>query len=159
MEKRLLILSLLACLWQLGSAQSVQQIDFKTFESHLTTKSDTTYLYNFWATWCKPCIKEIPYLQQAKADHQQEKFQVVYVSLDFPDQMKLVESFVARKGLAPVWLLDEPDANSWIDKVSPKWTGAIPASLLVNRAKDQYEFYEGSFTQESLNAWIEENGE
>ena len=139
---------------QLTLAQSVQKIDFKTFESHIKTQSDTTYLYNFWATWCKPCIKELPYLQQAKVNHKDDKFQIVYVSLDFPDQLNLVESFVSRKALDPEWMLDEPDANSWIDKVSPKWSGAIPASLMVNQSSGLYEFHEGSFTQESLDSWI-----
>jgi hypothetical protein len=38
--------------------------------------------------------------------------------------------------------LNEPDANSWIDKVSPEWSGAIPATLIVNNYKNKKVFFE-----------------
>ena len=36
---------------------------------------------------------------------------------------------------APVVLLDDPDANAWIDKVDPSWSGALPATLVYTKNK------------------------
>lgn len=128
----------------------INVVDFKGLESYLNRKDGNTYVINFWATWCKPCIKELPYFEQLGKDYKQKGVEVILVSLDFPEQLETgLKSFVTKKQLkSQVILLDDPDANRWIPKVDQSWSGAIPATIIYN--KDERSFYERSFTYEEL---------
>jgi thiol-disulfide isomerase/thioredoxin len=135
----------------------IEMIDYETFEARVNQKSDEFVLYNFWATWCGPCVKELPEFEKLNQEYADKKVKVVFVSLDFANMKEAVEEFVARKELkAEVILLNAPDYNAWIDKVSPEWSGAIPATLMVNSASGIREFKETSFTYESLVEWVDE---
>jgi thiol-disulfide isomerase/thioredoxin len=48
---------------------------------------DQALIINFWATWCAPCRREIPLLQQLQRDHADEGFQVIGVAVDFRDKV------------------------------------------------------------------------
>lgn len=51
---------------------------------------------------------------------------------------------------AKVLLLDEPDYNSWIDKVDKAWGGEIPVTLMINGARGIHSFFDHDFTPQSL---------
>lgn len=132
--------------------------DFKTLEPLLYTTSDTTYIVNFWAMWCAPCIKELPYFVAYANAHKDENVEVIFVSLDFPEDIesKLIPFIQEKKITSKVVLLDEPDANSWIDKISPNWSGAIPFTIVFD--KEQREYYERTFESlEDLEYTIHKN--
>jgi thiol-disulfide isomerase/thioredoxin len=113
-----------------------------------------TYIINFWASWCKPCIQEMPYFEQAGKDFKDMKVRIIMVSLDFRSQAEsnLIPYLQENDIKNTVVLLDDPDANDWIPKVDETWTGAIPATLIYNG--DQREFHEASFTSEELYSLI-----
>jgi len=48
---------------------------------------DQALIVNFWATWCAPCRREIPLLQQLQRDHSGEGFQVIGIAVDFRDKV------------------------------------------------------------------------
>ncbi len=114
--------------------------EFTSIEPIFHQKNDTTYVINFWATWCKPCVEELPYFEQLHANLQTEKVRVILISLDFPRQLesKLLP-FVEKNQLqSEVLALTDIDFNSWIDKVSPQWNGAIPVTLIYNAQKRHF---------------------
>lgn len=124
--------------------------DFDGLQHFLQHENDTTYIVNFWATWCKPCVEELPYFQEFYEKNKNSKLQLYLVSLDFP---KMVESgvipFITKNQLTPkVIHLNDPDANRWIPLVNEDWTGAIPATVIYNRSNRA--FYEKAFTLEEL---------
>ncbi|MFN8348429.1 MAG: TlpA disulfide reductase family protein [Spirosomataceae bacterium] len=125
-------------------AQQVTVVKWPEVQKILTQKSDTTYILNFWATWCKPCITELPSFEQVKENFKEQKVQIILISMDFAKELntRVVPFVNQRKLKSTVWLLNEPDANSWIDKVSPEWSGAIPATLLINNQKSKKQFFE-----------------
>lgn len=115
---------------------NVPTLDFSSLEPRLYTNSDSVYTANFWAMWCAPCVKELPYFEEYLARHGKEKTAVLLVSMDFPNQIqdKLLPFLNQRQIYrSEVVLLDAPDANSWIDRIEPSWSGAIPATLIFNR--------------------------
>lgn len=126
--------------------------DFESIEP-LLAKNDCSDLHiiNFWATWCKPCVAELPYFEKLKEDG----VKVTLVSLDMPKlvESKLIPFLKERKLKSEVVLLDDPDANNWIPKVDENWSGAIPATLILK--KDKQKFYEKSFTYQTLTQSIE----
>lgn len=125
--------------------------DFEEFEPLLHKDDGKTYIINFWATWCKPCIVELPYFEQINAEQKDNNVEVLLVSLDMPNMWKSrLEPFVEKKGLkSKVVILDDPKQNEWIPKVSEEWGGGIPATLIYN--KEKRSFYEKGFTYEELN--------
>ncbi|SDJ73732.1 TlpA disulfide reductase family protein [Flavobacterium noncentrifugens] len=134
---------------------SVKSYDYKTFEYFLNQKNDTTYVVNFWATWCKPCVEELPNFEKLNAEYKSKKVKVILVSMDMSKQVETsLLPFIKRKNLqSKVIFLNDPDANSWIEKVDKSWSGAIPATVIYN--KSQRKFYEQSFTFEALEKEVQ----
>jgi len=127
-------------------AQTVKVIDtFDELEAYAfdRTNTDSTYVINFWATWCAPCIKELPYFEEL---NEASNLEVTLVSIDFANQYeKRLLPFVKKKGLkSRVLHLADPKPNDWIDRVDPSWSGAIPATLL--RYNGHQLFLEQEFT-------------
>ena len=130
-------------------AQEIQSYSFNSLDQKIQHDSQQhTILVNFWATWCKPCIKELPYFEALSADMQEKNLKILLVSLDM--EKTRAEKYAQKKQLkSEVLYLDEVDFNAWIGKISPDWSGAIPATLMVSPAGKR-AFYEGSFTQDEL---------
>ncbi|MDZ7935121.1 MAG: TlpA disulfide reductase family protein [Emticicia sp.] len=132
--------------------KSVEIIKFQDLEQ-LMQKNDGIYVFNFWASWCKPCVTEMPTFETLANDFRLNKVSVIFISLDFKRDLETVEKFVAEHQIkSKVYLIDEPDYNSWIDKVSPQWSGAIPATLISNGTRK--EFHEQFFDYQSLSEKI-----
>ncbi|MEZ4960308.1 MAG: redoxin domain-containing protein [Saprospiraceae bacterium] len=112
---------------------------FEEFEPYIRFANDTTYVINFWATWCKPCVAELPYFEKLIQAYHDQPVKVYLVSMDFPkDIEKKLIPFVRERNLAPsVVALADMDYNSWIDKVSKDWDGAIPFTLIYNQKTRQ----------------------
>ena len=126
---------------------------FSELEGLFQFENDTTYIINFWATWCKPCIEELPYFESLHQKYQDEKVRVVLVSLDFPRHLesKLLPFLEKHQLASTVLVLLDGSYNDWIDKISPKWSGAIPATLIY-QGKER-KFFEDAFPNlEALEA-------
>jgi thiol-disulfide isomerase/thioredoxin len=138
-------------------AQQVAVIKFPELQKRLARPTDTTYVVNFWATWCAPCIKELPGFEQVGAANARKKVKVLLVSLDYASQLdKKVKPFVKQRGLkSEVILLNESDPNSWLDKVDAQWTGALPFTLIVNNKTKQRVTFEKELSQAELTAALQ----
>lgn len=130
--------------------ENLEVYDFKALNKLLNKKNDTLYVINFWATWCAPCVKELPYFEKVTKIYDNSKVKVVLVSLDFPHLYeKKLKPFIKEKKLSSrVIALDDPDMNTWIPKVDEDWSGSIPATIIYKN--DKRRFYEQSFTYEEL---------
>jgi thiol-disulfide isomerase/thioredoxin len=136
-------------------AQKISHVKMADIESRLL-HSDTLFVVNFWATWCGPCVAELPEFNRIDSAWKGKPVRVLLVSLDFPDAWpgKLTE-FLKKKQIHPeVYWLDESDANSFIPKISANWSGAIPATLFSFKAKNIKDFKEGKVNYEFLNEKI-----
>lgn len=151
-----LILILLFCGFLLSTEAQVKAI-IKTeqLEKIMAPQTDSVVIINFWATWCAPCVKELPLfekLQQEKPD-----IKVTLINLDYADKLDKVNSFIARKKMqSEVFLLDDLDYNSWIDKVDKSWGGAIPATLIINPKTGRRKFVERELLAGELELLIAE---
>ena len=118
---------------------------FDDFEQILQKNNDTTYVVNFWATWCGPCVKELPYFEALGEEMSGNKFKLILVSLDFERQIdsRLIPFLNKHKIKSDVLLLLDSKESEWIDRVDPSWSGAIPITIVYNRQSRQ--FYEKTF--------------
>lgn len=116
-------------------SQNIQIVKFDALKQSIYNNSDTFYVVNFFASWCKPCIQEIPELLSFAKGIKNGKIKLVFVSVDFKkDQEKLLQ-IVQKFSLQNVYLLDETNANNWINKIDKHWSGAIPATLILKKGK------------------------
>lgn len=142
---------------QWGFAQQVPVIKIDQIQNMLSKNNDTLYVLNFWATWCAPCVEELPHFEQINKEFSAKKVKVILVSMDFKGKLesKLIPFVSKNKIKSTVVLLDEPDYNAWIDKIDPAWSGAIPATILSKPSKGIKEFYEKQFDYPTLKSLIE----
>jgi thiol-disulfide isomerase/thioredoxin len=135
---------------EIAERETIPVYDFDEFEYMLYFEDEKTYVVNFWATWCKPCIKELPYFEEMRKNYKESGVEVILVSLDFPEKLEShVMPFIEKHKLqSKVVLLDDVNSNRWIPLVSEEWSGAIPATIIYN--KNQRKFYERTFTYEEL---------
>jgi thiol-disulfide isomerase/thioredoxin len=128
--------------------------DYAGLEQFLNKTDDKVYVINFWATWCAPCIKELPFFEKLNEIYAHKNVEVILVSLDFPRQYetKLKPFIKDNKLKSKVVALNDMDSNSWIPKISEEWSGAIPATLIYNKSKRQ--FYEQSLNYDELETQI-----
>lgn len=133
----------------------IPSYNFDNFEHFLNIKDDKVYVVNFWATWCQPCVEELPHFESINTSYKHKGVNVILVSLDFP---KMIESrlfpFMADYNIqSEVVVLNDPDSNTWIPKVDKSWSGAIPVTIIYN--KDKRIFYEKTFTLDELKTEVE----
>jgi thiol-disulfide isomerase/thioredoxin len=121
--------------------------------------SDSVLVINFWATFCKPCIRELPYIQSISEKLKDKKVGILLVSLDLSEAYPgTIDSFVkANNYSAPVVWLNETNADYFCPIVDQAWSGAIPATLFINRQKGyrklvQDEMDKDSFERELMKA-------
>lgn len=132
------------------SKTDLEIYDFNGLKPFLNKKDNTVYIINFWATWCAPCVKELPYFERLNANYKYKNVEVVLVSLDFQHQYETkLKPFIKEKGLkSKVVVLDDVDSNSWIPQVHKDWSGSIPATIIYKN--DKRRFFEQSFTYNEL---------
>ena len=142
--------------WIVAEDLRIPVYDFDGLQPFLERKNDTLYVVNFWASWCKPCVEEMPYLLEAEEKYRDSGLRLLLVSLDFKSEAETeLIPFMKRHGLGKqVILLSDPDANAWINRVNEQWSGAIPATLFYKNGKEY--FYEGTLTRNELEEIIEQ---
>ncbi|WP_411893676.1 TlpA family protein disulfide reductase [Winogradskyella sp. A2] len=124
--------------------------DYDGLKPLINKNDNKVHVVNFWATWCAPCVKELPYFETVNEKYKSDNVEVLLVSLDFPKNYdSKLKPFITKHDLkSKVVAFDDTDQNRWIPAINEKWSGAIPATIIYN--KDKRLFYERSFTQDEL---------
>lgn len=131
---------------------SVPDVTLADLERRFAAGSDTVFVVNFWATWCRPCVAELPafdHLARTSRSYQRP-IKVLLVSLDAArDRNTKLVPFVRSRGMAcEVARLNETSPHVWIDRVDPAWQGSIPATWIV--ARERRVLHEREFTKREL---------
>lgn len=144
---------LIAC-FQL-QAQPIKRWKMDDLLQYINT-SDSALVINFWATFCGPCIEEIPYFQAIAAKYRDQKVKLLLVSLDFKEYYpQKIEAFAKRFGFTAeiVWL-DEEKPDDFCPKIDSTWSGAMPATLFVNKKTGYRRFFEAQLKPEEVETAI-----
>lgn len=137
MKKAALFLFLLVLGRQYVSGQTVKKVSIGQLEQYIAD-SKIPIVINFWATFCKPCIEEMPYFI-ANADRRPD-VELVFVSLDLPDFFpSKVTDFIKKRNFtrATHFWLNETNADTFCPRIDSSWEGAMPVTLFVSKTKER----------------------
>jgi thiol-disulfide isomerase/thioredoxin len=134
-----------------ANAQKIEKWKIADLEAAIKNAKGPVVI-NFWATFCKPCIEEIPYFQQVIKQYEKDSVKLILVSLDLPEAYPAkIQNFAAKmKFTAPIKFLDETDADVFCPKVDESWSGSIPATLFINNKTGYRRFYEEQLSKEEF---------
>lgn len=149
--KKIVAILFLSAIATLARGQ-VKLLSIDELETRFRQGKDTIYVVNFWATWCGPCIEELPHFEKLQQTYKKHPMKVLLVSTDFKSKLETsVKPFVKKHKLQnEVFLLNEKNQQVYIDRISKDWSGALPATLVVNRQKQHRKLYEKEFTYKEL---------
>jgi thiol-disulfide isomerase/thioredoxin len=151
---------LIAFFFQLN-AQEIKKIKINDLETYIQ-KSDHPLIINFWATYCSPCVQEIPYFEKKVAENKDQKVELLLISLDLTSfyPSKIAAFIKEKKYSSSVWWLNETNADYFCPKVDKTWSGGIPSTLFINNKTHYRKFFERQLTQpqvtENIKALLKE---
>lgn len=155
---------ILAILLSLSLGLQAQQGEYQIIklgdlEELFSKQDDTVRVFNFWATWCVPCVKELPNFETFNQEIKGTNQLLYLVSLDDLNrsQSKLSNFLKKKNVMSKVMVLDENNPNFYIDRIEPSWTGSIPATLVIvnqTRGFAEREFHSASDIQNWINSII-----
>lgn len=139
-------------------AQPAEIIKMADLQMIIGNPSEGIQVINFWATWCAPCVKELPLFEKLNAEGRPDiTVTLVSVDLDLDPDPEKVFKFIARKNIrSRVVLLDESDPDSWIPKIDRNWSGALPATLIINTRSGKRKFIEKALRDGELEIFLED---
>lgn len=124
---------------------TVPVFDFSQFENRTQQINDTLYVVNFWATWCKPCVTELPFFEKAAQTFSQQPVKIILVSQDAKTRAVQVNDFLKKNNYTlESFILSAGNPNIWIDKIDSNWSGTIPMTLFYKNGNKVY-FHEGDY--------------
>lgn len=132
-------------------AQDIKKVKITDVEAYIKN-SEHPLVVSFWATWCSPCVEEIPWLQDGVEKHRKDSVELVLVSLDFANYFpNKIKSFVKEKKFnATFFWLDETNADYFCPRIDARWDGAIPVTLLVNNKTGYRKFINHQITDRQV---------
>jgi len=142
--KRFLVCIALLISATLSQAQSIPKVKMAEVVKYFSKDNDTVYVVNFWATFCKPCVGEIPHFIRLVKQYEKQKVKLLLVSLDLPGYYPAkIAAFVKKfKFDTNIAWLSETNADIFCPMIDQKWSGAIPATIIINNKTGFRKFFE-----------------
>ncbi|PWT74036.1 MAG: thioredoxin [Bacteroidetes bacterium] len=141
-------------------AQEITKMNIKDLESYIQ-KSEHPLVVNFWATFCVPCVKEIPTFEKIISTYKDKQVELILVSLDLPDSYPAkIENFARDRQFSSsiIWL-NETNADYFCPRIDKKWSGGIPSSLFINNRNHFKKFFESELNanqfEENIKKMVE----
>lgn len=139
------------------NAQEIKKVRIDELKNYIN-QSKKPLVINFWATWCKPCVEELPYLIAKTKAYANKGVELVLVSLDFEESYpKDIKSFLKKNNYEAInFWLNETDATEFCPIIDKKWEGTIPVTLMLDNTKNYRKFYGFSLTPREVEKALQE---
>ncbi len=109
--------------------------DYAEVSALFAQRNDTTYLINFWATWCKPCLEELPLLQQLQDSCSDAPLRVILVSLDTEaGAIARIPDYLSGRAIDLPTLVLTDERRTWMRALDENWDGSLPTTFVYRNA-------------------------
>ena len=137
----------------------IEDMDIKSAEAIVKNQnSGKLRLINVWATWCGPCVQELPEFIKIDRMYRERDFEFITISLDQPDKKaKVLERLKKLEAANNNYIFTGSDKYALIEKIDPKWQGALPYTLLVEPGGKIVYGKQGAINPQELKKIIVEN--
>ncbi len=130
-------------------------MDESGFPKTVAAHKGKVVLYNFWATYCLPCRKEMPDMLKLQTKLAARGFELVLISADEPEQEATAEKILKQNGAKGMLYRKTPkNDEAFINAIDPQWSGALPASFLYDRKGHKARSFIGEADMKALEAAI-----
>ena len=159
MKKLFLLLNTYFILLITTYAQDIKVVKIEELKKEYIKTNDTTYIINFFATWCGPCVQEMPVINKFYQSTKDKKIQLLFVSLDGGIAPAKLAKFIKKQKMeAPVFVLNESSDFSWLPYIDSRWQGSIPATMIINSSKKVKAFFETPMENGQLEFYLKKLG-
>lgn len=104
--------------------------------------SDRNEVIHFFATWCKPCMQELPIFDTLRTMYSSEKLELTFVCMDLKNSKKMKKKINKLNLPGHIYYL-EPTQKS-VQSINPNWKGELPASIIYLPNNKGSELFEGA---------------
>jgi thiol-disulfide isomerase/thioredoxin len=130
-----------------ASAQThtIRPLDERGLDSLISERNGKILVLNVWATWCAPCKEEFPDLITLAKSIPHKDVEIAALSVDYPDETEsLIAPFIRQMDPPfPVFVSAIESQDTLINKLEPRWNGAIPATLIFDAKGKRQLFLTG----------------
>lgn len=141
-----------------AQGQLIPRVKMAEVVNTYSRKTDSVYVINFWATFCRPCVGEIPHFISITNRYAAQKVKLLLVSLDLKeDYPAKIRAFAKQRHFnANMAWLNETNADVFCPMIDKSWSGAIPATIMVNARTGYRKFFEAELSAEEFEKALKE---
>ncbi|MFT5641893.1 MAG: thiol-disulfide isomerase/thioredoxin [Cyclobacteriaceae bacterium] len=134
-----------------ANTEESRHINLEELQELYDNPSNEVTIINFWASWCGPCVREMPDLDDIAIS---ENVDLYFISLDFKQDYMKADKLLAKKGIKSTnFFIDEKDPDKMIRGIEESWSGAIPATLFVHKSGRRI-FHEEELSKKEIQTII-----
>ena len=138
----------------------IRIVDEDALRAVLTEARGDVVVLNFWATWCAPCVEELPHFARLVESYGERGLRVITVSFDDPETIESrVRPFVEERDYPFTYLVKTPtngdEYESFVNAIDPSWLGNVPATFIYDTSGQLHAVSHEPVTYSQLRGAVE----